>query len=450
MSSSGDQPAGLQWTLNVPSTVQSVTTAVGSAASSAGKSISCANNICIISAMNTTPIASGVVAVLSVTLSSAASGTLSIQLSGGIAVDPTGTAIPVTVSGGTITVTTPITVSLTPTSATLSASQTQQFTATVSGTSNTAVQWSMSGTVGTLSSTGLYTAPSSISVTEVISITATSAASLTVSATATVTLVPTVQVTLQPASVSLLALQTYQFQATVSGTSNTGVTWSVAPVAGTISSSGLYTAPRSTAITVTATSVVDTTKSASANVYLTAYGFTAVVFSSGIWYVDQNRNGTFDGVAGGDQIYYFGQAGDVPVVGDWTGTGVMKIGIFRSGQWFLDCNGNGVWDGVAGGDCLYNFGQAGDIPVTGDWNGSGTTKIGVYRNGYWMLDVNGNGVWDGISGGDNAYWFGNSTYTPVVGDWNGSGTAKAGLFSQGVWYLDVLGNGQWTDGVTLR
>jgi len=156
MSSSGDQPAALQWTLNVPSTVQSVTAAVGSAASSAGKSISCANNICIISAMNTTPIANGVVAVLSLTLPSTASGTLPIQISGGVAADPTGASIPVTASGGKITVTIPITMSLTPTSVTLSASQTQQFTATVSGSSNTTVQWSMSGTVGTLSSTGLY------------------------------------------------------------------------------------------------------------------------------------------------------------------------------------------------------------------------------------------------------------------------------------------------------
>jgi hypothetical protein len=178
-------------------------------------------------------------------------------------------------------------------------------------------------------------------------------------------------------------------------------------------------------------------------------GWVAAVFLNGSWYVDRNRNGGFDGTSAGDQIFSFGQTGDVPVAGDWTGSGTVKIGVFRSGQWLLDCNGNGVWDGTAGGDCLYTFGQAGDIPVVGDWNASGKAKIGVFRGGYWMLDVNGNGVWDGTAGGDNGYYFGNSSYKPVVGDWTGSGTAKAGLFLNGTWYLDMIGNGQWTPGTDV-
>jgi len=170
-------------------------------------------------------------------------------------------------------------------------------------------------------------------------------------------------------------------------------------------------------------------------------GWVAGVFSNGAWYVDRNRNGGWDGTPAGDQMFSFGQSGDIPVVGDWTGSGTAKIGVFRSGQWLLDCNGNGVWDGAAGGDCLYNFGQAGDKPVVGDWNANGKTKIGVFRGGYWMLDLNGNGQWDGASSGDSGFWFGNSSYTPVVGDWTGSGTTKAGLFLNGTWYLDTNGDG---------
>jgi len=172
-------------------------------------------------------------------------------------------------------------------------------------------------------------------------------------------------------------------------------------------------------------------------------GWVAGVFLNGSWYIDRNRNGGFDGTAAGDQIFSFGQAGDVPVVGDWTGSGTLKIGVFRNGQWLLDCNGNGVWDTAAGGDCLYTFGQAGDLPVVGDWNGNGKSKIGVFRNGCWMLDVNGNGGWDGTGGGDNVFYLGNSSYKPVVGDWNGSGTTKAGVFLNGTWYLDTTGDGQW-------
>jgi hypothetical protein len=57
--------------------------------------------------------------------------------------------------------------------------------------------------------------------------------------------------------------QTQQFTSTVTGSSNTAVTWSARGC--TISSTGLYTAPSTTGTyTVTATSVADSTKSGSA------------------------------------------------------------------------------------------------------------------------------------------------------------------------------------------
>lgn len=51
------------------------------------------------------------------------------------------------------------TVAITPTSASLSLAGMQQFSATVTGSSNQSVTWSLSG-VGSLTSAGLYTAPS--------------------------------------------------------------------------------------------------------------------------------------------------------------------------------------------------------------------------------------------------------------------------------------------------
>jgi hypothetical protein len=176
-------------------------------------------------------------------------------------------------------------------------------------------------------------------------------------------------------------------------------------------------------------------------------GWKAAVFNAGAWYVDANRNGGCDGTAAGDNALGFGQAGDIPVTGDWDGSGTSKIGVFRGGQSLLDLNGNGVWDGPAGGDRLLTFGQAGDLPVTGDWSGSGSAKIGVYRGGFWMLDYNGNGQWDGTAAGDVSFCLGNGQYVPVVGDWTGSGTAKAGVFNSGWWYLDLNGDGQWTAGI---
>jgi hypothetical protein len=68
-------------------------------------------------------------------------------------------------------------------------------------------------------------------------------------------------VAVAPGSVTLTTSQTQLFTASVSGTSNQGVTWSLSPAAGSISANGLYTAPQavpsSPIITITATSVSD-------------------------------------------------------------------------------------------------------------------------------------------------------------------------------------------------
>ena len=77
----------------------------------------------------------------------------------------------------------------------------------------------------------------------------------------------TIKVSVSPTSATLLSKQTQQFSATVSGTSQTGVTWSA--TSGSVDSNGLYTAPKvksPTSVTVTATSTADSTKSASAAV----------------------------------------------------------------------------------------------------------------------------------------------------------------------------------------
>ena len=95
----------------------------------------------------------------------------------------------------------------------------------------------------------------------------------------------TIGVAIAPASVSLQVGGTQQFSATVTGTSNTAVTWSA--TGGTISSGGLYTAgslPGS--YTVTATSVADSSKSASSAVTITTAapppGMTSSITKDGI------------------------------------------------------------------------------------------------------------------------------------------------------------------------
>ena len=74
-----------------------------------------------------------------------------------------------------------------------------------------------------------------------------------------------IKVSVSPASATLFSKQKQQFTATVSGSSNTGVTWSA--TAGSVDASGLYVAPAvnvQTSAVVTATSKADSSKSASA------------------------------------------------------------------------------------------------------------------------------------------------------------------------------------------
>ncbi len=84
--------------------------------------------------------------------------------------------------------TAPVSVTVTPASVSLVASQTQAFTATVANTTNTAVTWSLSAAVGSISSAGVYTAPATVTSARTVTVTATSVASPTVSAHATVQL----------------------------------------------------------------------------------------------------------------------------------------------------------------------------------------------------------------------------------------------------------------------
>ena len=98
----------------------------------------------------------------------------------GLRVDLSGTATP---SGPP-----PVAVTVSPTTATLTASQTQPFTVTVSGTTNQAVTWTISPAgVGSMNG-NTYTAPASIASQQIVTLTATSVADTTKSATAKVTL----------------------------------------------------------------------------------------------------------------------------------------------------------------------------------------------------------------------------------------------------------------------
>jgi len=153
---------------------------------------------------------------------------------------------------------------ITPNTASVPSRLTQQFTSKVTNSTDTAVTWST--TQGSINSSGLFTAPS-VSTDTTVTITAKSQADPSDSATATVTVTPPVSVSVSPTSVTMNAEKQQAFTATVNNTDVTRVTWTATD--GTISGGGMFTSPnvtQNTMVRITATSVEDPTKSATATV----------------------------------------------------------------------------------------------------------------------------------------------------------------------------------------
>src|SRR5260370_11099257 len=170
--------------------------------------------------------------------------------------------------GGTpIEIPIPIGISISPPMANLTQGGTQSFIATVSGTSNSAVNWAVQegAAGGSITSMGAYTAPNRSGTFHVI---ATSQADTTRSATAPVN-IAAVAIFLNHAAVTIDVGNQFTFVANVTGTVNTAVSWAIqeGPSGGSITSSGVYTAPGTDGtFHVIATSVADSTQTITATV----------------------------------------------------------------------------------------------------------------------------------------------------------------------------------------
>jgi hypothetical protein len=200
-------------------------------------------------------------------------------------------------------------VAISPTSVTVGAGAEQQFMATVTNATEDTVTWQVNGTaggnssVGTISSSGLYTAPETVPSPATVTVAAVSQADTSASASASVTITSST-VGIAPGSVTVSAAATQQFTATVKGESTPAVTWQVngttggTAAAGTIDSTGLYTAPAippsGQQVTVTAVSEADPSMTASATVTVApsvatlngSYAFVFIGQSSGVRLVE--------------------------------------------------------------------------------------------------------------------------------------------------------------------
>jgi hypothetical protein len=214
----------------------------------------------------------------------------------------------------TIVVVASVLLSLNPMTVNVPTSGTQLFTASVTGTSDTAVSWSLSGpgcsgsACGSLATSllsAVYVAPLVAPFPPIVSVLATSLEDPTKSESAEVTIVPTVDVAVSPSAVLLNPGAIQQLDAMVTGTSNTSVKWALSgagcsgTACGTITGSGIYSAPlvapSPDTILVTATSVADPTKFASVAVTIAPVASTTYYLAPAVDGGADSNSGTIPG-----------------------------------------------------------------------------------------------------------------------------------------------------------
>ncbi len=135
------------------------------------------------------------------------------------------------------------------------------------------------------------------------------------------------------------------------------------------------------------------------------------VFRGGTW--------ALRGASGATTSAVFGQAGDVPITGDWDGYGHDQLGVFRpSTNTFALRHDDGSSTSLV-------FGNSGDIPVPGMWDHNGHAQMAIYRPSTNTFSVRHD------DGTVTSLAFGNPGDIPVVGDWDGVGHTQVGVFRPG-------------------
>ncbi len=178
----------------------------------------------------------------------------------------TSVADPTKTASATLTVTSAVVITLDKSAATLATGTSTTFQATVAGTTNTGVTWSLISGGGTLSSSTVnpvtFTAPGTAGT---VVLRATSQTDSTKVVEATITVVAGVVINLNKTTATVATGASTTFQATVTGTTSTAVTWSIQSGGGRLNSTTLnpvtFTAPGTAqAVVLRATSVADSTK----------------------------------------------------------------------------------------------------------------------------------------------------------------------------------------------
>jgi hypothetical protein len=131
--------------------------------------------------------------------------------------------------------------------------------------------------------------------------------------------------------------------------------------------------------------------------------------------------------AGGVTTFFYGNPGDVPLVGDWDCDGDDTVGMYRPSNGFVYLRNTNTF-GTA--DITFWYGMAGDVPFVGDWDGDGCDTLAIYRNGRVFLR---NTLDTGVA--DLDFFYGVPSDTPFAGDWDGDGDDTVGLYRESTGFV---------------
>ncbi len=124
--------------------------------------------------------------------------------------------------------------------------------------------------------------------------------------------------------------------------------------------------------------------------------------------------------------FYFGNPGDMPLLGDWNGDGTETPGLYRQTDGFFYGRNSNV-TGLA--EVSFYVGDPGDVPLVGDFDGDGLDTVSVYRPAEGRVFIMNTMGADGgaIGTPDSTYFFGDPGDKPFVGDFDGDGMDTIGL-----------------------
>ncbi len=183
----------------------------------------------------------------------------------------------------------------------------------------------------------------------------------------------------------------------------------------------IYAADNTYTVSLTVTdndSAADTDTTAAEVTELGPGDLVVLVEPNGRWHL-RSSDGT-------EQTFFYGVAGDVPLMGDWDGDGLDTPGMFRPSDGFAYLTNTLPPDNgavVADPALTFFYGIAGDQVFVGDWDGDGMDTLGISRNGKMFLaNANATVV------ADLEFWFGTPTDIAFGGDPDGDGKDSVFLY----------------------